>query len=155
MYEEYHQFEMSTIVLHRRTKTVNAKYHVDLLKIGDDKGKCHYVFVKDYNKLVGSQTNNHKARLFHCRYCQHGFKTDKLLTKHLDQGCLSVEGQSVKLPEEGSSIEFNNHNRKFKCPFTTYGDFECLTTITGCFSKPADPNKSYTNKYPKHAPRGF
>ena len=113
------------------------------------------MFVKDYNKLVGSQTNGGKDKLFHCRYCQHGFKRENLLNKHLENGCLAVEGQYVKLPEEGSTIEFNNHNRKFKCPFTIYGDFECLTTISGCYSKPADPNKSYTNKYQKHAPSGF
>jgi hypothetical protein len=32
-----------TIVLHRRTKIIGAKHHVNLLKIDGDKGKIHYV----------------------------------------------------------------------------------------------------------------
>ena len=53
------------------------------------------------------------------------------------------------MPDEGSEIEFKNHYRKFKCPFTIYGDFECLTMETGNF-KPDNPQNSYTPKYQKH-----
>ena len=154
VYTEYKHFETSTIVLHKRTKTVNAKHHVNLLKIEDDTGKHHYVFIKDYNKLIGSQTNDSKNKLFHCRFCQHGFKRQNLLDKHLERGCLAVEGQSVKMPDEGSAIEFKNHYRQFTCPFTIYGDFECLTMETGDF-KPLNPSNSYTQKYQQHAPSGF
>ena len=100
VYQEYHHYGQSTIVLHRRTKVINATHHIDLLKIEDDSGKFHYVYVKNYNKLVGSQTNLSGHKLHHCRYCQHGFKRENLLQKHLDNGCLAVEGQSVKMPDE-------------------------------------------------------
>ena len=61
-----------TILLHRRTKVLGAKHHVNLLKIEDEQGKFHYVFIKDYDKLIGNQTNKGANKLFHCRYCQHG-----------------------------------------------------------------------------------
>ena len=154
VYAELTHFDKSTIVLHKRTKTVNAKHHVNLLKIEDEAGKSHYVFIKNYDKLIGSQTNGGTNKLFHCRYCQHGFKRQNLLDKHLERGCLAVEGQSVKMPDEGSEIVFKNHYRKFKCPFTIYADFECLTMETGNF-EPVNQHNSYTQKYQKHSPSGF
>ena len=134
--------------------TLNAKHHVNLLKIDDGAGKYHYMFIKDYNKLIGRQAGGDSNKLFHCRYCHHGFKRKNLLDKHLERGCLAVEGQSVKMPDEGSEIEFKNHYQKFKCPFTIYGDFECLTIETGGF-KPVNPETSYTKKYQKYSPSGF
>ena len=80
------------------------------------------------------------------------FKRQNLLDEHLKRGCLAVDGQGIKLPDKGSIIEFKNHDNKFKCPFVIYGDFECLTTKTGCYSKPVDSNEqdpttSFTKKY--------
>ena len=71
VYTEYKQFEESSIVIHKRTKTVNAKHHINLLKIDDDTGKFHYVFIKQYDKSIGSQTHGDSNKLCHCRYCQH------------------------------------------------------------------------------------
>ncbi len=105
VYEEFKHFDKSSIILHKRTRTLNAKHHINLLKIEDETGKCHYVFIKDYNKLIGSQTNGDSNKLFHCRYCQHGFTRQNLLDPHGDRGCLAVEGQSVKMPDEGSEID--------------------------------------------------
>ena len=65
------------IVIYRRTRVRNAKHHVNLLKIVDDDGKYHYVYIKDYNRLIGSQTNKGTNKLFHCPYCQHGYKQEK------------------------------------------------------------------------------
>ena len=72
----FHEFDYDgkpSIALHRKTKTINATHHISLLKIEDGNGKNHYVYIKDYDKLIGSQTNQHTNKLFHCMYCQHGF----------------------------------------------------------------------------------
>ena len=148
------------IVIYRRTRVRNAKYHVNLLRIVDADGNYHYVYIKDYNRLIGSQTNKGTNKLHHCPYCQHGFKHENTLNKHLERGCLAVDGQSVKLPPKGNKIEFKNHENKFKSPYVIYGDFECLTTKTGCYSKPVNPNeqdtsKPFTRKYQKHTPSGY
>jgi hypothetical protein len=116
-----------TIKIHRRTKILNAKYHINILKIMGENGKFHYVYIKDYDRLVGSQTNKSPHKLYHCRYCQHGFKRQDLLEQHLENGCLAVTGQSVELPKEGETISFKGHYKTFKCPFVVYADFECIT----------------------------
>jgi hypothetical protein len=118
---------------------------VNLLKIENEKGKLHYVLIKAYDKLIGNQTNKGTNKLFHCRYCQNGFTRQNLLDKHLERGCLAVEGQSVKLADEGETISFQNHAKQFKRLFVIYGDFECLTTKTGCYSKPVDTTTSHTH----------
>ena len=61
------------------------------------------------------------------------------LKTKLDRGCLAVDGQAVKLPDKGDKIDFRNHVRKFKTPYVIYADFECLTTKSGCYSKPLPP----------------
>ena len=149
------QFEgTETIVLHRITQIIGAEHHISLLNIDDDEVKFHDVFIKDYDKLVGNQTNTTINKLHHCRYCQHGIKSKWLLDNHLERGCTAVDGQTVKLQEKGDTISFKNHYRKFKCPFVIYGEFECLTTKTCGYSKPIDPNKSHTYKYQHHKPSG-
>ena len=59
----------------------NAKYHANLLKFADEDGNYHFVYIKDYNRLVGLQTNTSKHRFFHCPYCQHGFRHESTLNK--------------------------------------------------------------------------
>ena len=78
----------------------------------------------------------------------------------MDRGCLAVDGQAVKLPDKGETLEFKNHVRKFKTPYVIYADFECLTSKTGCYSKPLganeiDDRKAFTRKYQEHVPTGF
>jgi hypothetical protein len=155
VFVECDKLDGDSIIIHKRSKVVNAKYQINLLKIVDDDGKFHYVYIKDYSKLMGSQTNKSGHKMFFCPYCQHGFKRENLLERHLNCGCLAVTGQTVKVSNEGETIEFKNHSRKFKCPFVIYADFECLTTKTGCHSKPINPNMPSTTKYQQHKPSGF
>ena len=62
-----------------------------------------------------------------------------------------MEGQSVKLPEEGDNeIYFKNSDRALKAPYVIYSDFECLTEQF----KDANSTDS-TKKYQNHTPTGF
>ena len=74
--------------------------HINLLRIDHDDVFNHYVLIKDYSRLMSSQTNNHKTKLFHCMYCQKGFQQETLLTNRITKGCLANEVQSTKMPEE-------------------------------------------------------
>ena len=142
--------DTETILLNRKTSVVNAKTHIDLLKV-EDGDKSHYAFIKDYNKLISKQTNNANRRKHHCKYCLHGFTTEELLKKHNENGCLAVEGQTVEMPKADDTIEFKNHYKKLKAPFVIYADFECLTTKTGSVNTKANN----TEKYQHHRPCGF
>ena len=54
-----------SILLYRKTKVQRATHQISLLKLedGDD---YHYVYIKDYDKLIGSQTSKRKNNMFHC-----------------------------------------------------------------------------------------
>ncbi len=84
VYEEFIGFEddngNKSIILNRRTQLPNPKLHVDLLRVSN-----HYVIIKDYDKLMSSQTNKHKEKCYHCRYCQHGFSKENLLKQHYEK----------------------------------------------------------------------
>ena len=102
-----------SIVLYRKTEVARATHHIDLIKLQDG-DNYHYVFVKDYNRLIRSQTNKMKAKKFHCRHCLHGFKTEDLLQKQEEVGCMAVEGQKVEMRQE--PIIFQNHYKKLRDP---------------------------------------
>ena len=65
-----------SILLYRQSKVSKATHQVSLPKLedGDD---YHYVFIKDYDKIIGSQTNKTKAKKHHCFHCQHGLFTKR------------------------------------------------------------------------------
>ena len=139
-----------SILLYRQSKVSKATHQVSLLKLedGDD---YHYVFIKDYDKIIGSQTNKMKAKKHHCFHCQHGFLTKELLDEHVEKGCMAVEGQQIQMPNEEDIMVFKNHYKKLKAPFAIYADFECLTTRTGTVST----KEVKTDKYQHHRPCGF
>ena len=137
-----------SVVLYRKTEVVRATHHIDLLKLQDG-DNYHYVFVKDYNRLIGSQTNKKKIKKFHCRRCLHGFGSEDLLKQHEKVGCLAVEGQKVEMRFE--SIDFQNHYKKLRDPFAIYADFECLTTKHGSVKTKIQN----TDTYQHHRPCGF
>ena len=139
-----------SILLYRKSKISKASHQVSLLKLedGDD---YHYVFIKDYDKIIGSQTNKMKAKKHHCFHCQHGFLTKELLDEHVEKGCMAVEGQQIQMPKEDDIMVFKNHYKKLKAPFVIYADFECLTTRTGTVST----KEVKTDKYQHHRPCGF
>ena len=145
-----------SILTYRKTKALKAEHQISLLKLedGDD---YHYVFIKDYDKLIGSQTNKRQNKKYHCFHCQHGFKTQVLLDEHTEKGCMAVEGQRVEMPKfdpdkpDKFFIQFKNDYKKLKAPSVIYADFECLTTRTGNVST----KELKTDKYQHHRPCGF
>ena len=49
----------------------------------------------------------------------------------------SLEAIKIELPEEGSEISFENHNRSMRVPFILYADFESFTPqLSTCQPKP-------------------
>ena len=133
-----------TIRADRITKIERPSCHINLLRIEQNNNE-HYVLIKDYNRLMGSQTNNHKTKIFHCIYCQHGFQSEKLLNSHLIKGCVANDIQQTKMPKEGTTMKFEKHFKKLKAPFVMYGDFECLTTET---------SEGIKGTYQNHKPSG-
>ena len=80
----------------------------------EDNNKYHYVLIKDVSILVGCQYNKHKEKKHICPHCLRGFKTQDTLCKHIEHGCLAIEGQQIQMPKKGESISFKTNDRKFK-----------------------------------------
>ena len=144
----------------RTTKIRDAKHHIDLLRIFDNENNnSHYVVINSLSRLISKQLNNFKNPKHICRYCHRPCSSKITLDKHLEKGCMAIEGQQIKLPEKGSYIEFDKYNTKLECPFVIYGDFECLTIksedgIKGTYNAKSalgEPKGAYQH----HKPCGF
>ena len=150
-----------TTIPNRITKIRNAEHHINLLMI-EEGDNCRYVLINDLSKSMGNQYNKHKEKKHICPHCLRGFQKIETLKSHITNGCLAIEGQQIKMPDEGEQIYFKNHTRKFEAPFVMYADFECLTMeYSSKIYKPVrdscapHPNKSYTEKYQQHKPCGY
>ena len=114
---------------------------MNLLLISKDE-KRHYVLIKDFNKFMYNQSKN-KERKYFCMHCLQCFKSESILTKHVDN-CSTINGkQVINMPKEGENIlKFNNFHKQQAVRFVIYAGFEAITKkVQGC--KPND-DKSYT-----------
>ena len=75
----------------RITEKQNAKYHVDLLLIADEKS-YHYVYIIDFGRLMNLQINKTGHKKHYCKTCLHPFKSKENLDKHIEFGCIGCVG---------------------------------------------------------------
>ena len=95
---------------------------MDLLLIFNE-NKSHYVYIKDFNKLMFNKTKNKNKKYF-CRCCLQCFSSENVLTEHKET-CLIINGKkNVKLGK--GSISFKNYSKQLSAPFKIYADFECI-----------------------------
>ena len=124
---------------------------VNILLIFDEERK-HYCLIKSMSRLLSTQTSKMNGAQYYCMRCLNPFHSQESLDKHLEY-CNANEAVTIEMPEEGTTLSFNNYNRSMRVPFIVYADFES-------FIKPIDtcgpnPKNSYTKQYQKHTPSGF
>ena len=80
-------------------------------------GKGHYVLIKHFNKFMYNQSK-YKERKHFCMYCLQCFKSESILTKHVDN-CLTINGkQAIDMPKEGeNTLKFNIFHKQQVVPF--------------------------------------
>ena len=123
---------------------------MDLLLIFEE-NKSHYVYIKDFNRLMFNKAKNKNKKYF-CRYCLQCFTSKNVLAEHKED-CLVIKGkQNVKLGK--GSISFKNYSKQLPAPFKIYADFECILRPTSS-KKVSNKNSSYTEKYQDHIPCSF
>ena len=121
----------------------------------------HYVYIKDFNRLMFNFTK-HKGKKHFCMRCLLCFYSKESLAKHR-VNCIAINGvQAIKMPEKYKdkndverppSVYFNNYHKSLPVPFSIYADLECTTEkISGC--QPSD-SRSYTQQYQKHTACSF
>ena len=104
---------------------MNYKDHLELLYIEED-GKGHYVYIKDFNRLMFT-FSKYEGRKHFCVHCLHCFSSDDLLEKHLCD-CLLINGtQAIEMPPKDSKVYFKNYQKILPVPFVIYADFEAIT----------------------------
>ena len=107
--------------------------------------KSHYVFIKDFNRLMYSEVktkNQHKKHF--CIACLQNFTTIEILNNHRERCLLINATQAVKC--ETGTIKFKHFDKQIPIPFKIYADIECLLkTINVKLGK-------HTKVYQKHIP---
>ena len=108
-----------------------------------EKGKSHFVFIKDFNKLMFSRPS-YKDKKLHCMSCLQSLTTEELLSIRIKQ-CLLINGyQAVKY---GSvAIKFTNYNKQIPITFKIYANTECFLIRTN------SQEGEHRVKYQEHQP---
>ena len=92
----------------------DEKNYEEYNTIEDCKNKSHYVYIKDFNRLMYNK-NKYKSKKYFCKRCLQCFSSKRVLNNHIGV-CLMINGeQSVKMGEE--TISFTNHSRQILAPF--------------------------------------
>ena len=100
----------------------NFNNYMNLLMIHEE-NKSHYVYIKDFNRLMFNKTKNKNKKHF-CMRCLQCFSSENILVKH-EENCLIINGkQRVKLSE--GFIKFLNYFKQLPVPFKIFADFECI-----------------------------
>ena len=110
--------------------------------------KSHYVFVKDFNRLMYSEVktkNQHKKHF--CMSCLQNFTTKAILNKQRERCLLLNDTQAVKY--ETSIIKFKNYGKQIPMTFKIYVDTERFLKRINI-----DEGK-YTKLYQKHTPNSI
>lgn len=121
-----------------------------LLEIGE---KRHFVYIKNFDKLVHSQITSDHGKIKVCKRCLWYKKTDpknpNVVREH-DNLCNKNQPAAVILPTQKPYIKFEHVERSMKIPFVVYADFESqLYDVHTC---QPDPERSYEYAYNKHSP---
>ena len=110
--------------------------------------KSHYVFIKDFNRLMYSEVktkNQHKKHF--CMSCLQNFTTKEILNNHRERCLLINDTQAVKY--ETGIIKFKNYEKQIPIPFKIYADTECLLKRINI------SEGKYTKFYQKHIPNSI
>ena len=111
-----------------------------------EKGKSHYVFIKDFNRLMFSKAR-HKDKGHFCMSCLQHFSTKEIVNNHRKR-CLLINGcQAVNY--ESGIIKFTNYNKQIPILFKIYADTECRLKRTEL------KEGEHTIKYQKHYPNSI
>ena len=97
----------------------NQKFNnnIDLLLISKEL-KSHYVYIKDFDRFMFSETKN-KSKKYFCKNCFQCFSSEEILIDHRED-C------------ESGYISFKNYFKQTLVLFKIYADFECIFQKVYC-----------------------
>ena len=114
--------------------------------------KSHYVYIKDFNRLMYNKTRHGEKKWF-CMRCLQHFSSKIILNKH-KENCLIINGEQ-KIELNTGYISFKNYSNKIRVPFKIYADFECILKRTEEYNDDNNKDSSSTVKMQDHVACGF
>ena len=117
-----------------------------------EENKSHYVYIKDFNRLMFNKTKNGNKKWF-CMHCLHHFSSENVLDKHKENCLVINREQRVELNE--GFISFKNYLKQIHVPFKIYADFECILKKNKKYDENGDNDSSWSMKMQDHVPCGF
>ena len=136
-------YENKVYPLYISKKSYNLTLNLLLIT---EKDKFHYVFIKDFNRLMFSRIK-HKAKKHYCMSCLQSFTTEKILSNHKIQCLLINGGQAVNY--ESGIMKFTNYNKQVPILFKIYAGTECFLKRTKI------EEGQHTIKYQGHQPNSI
>ena len=136
------------IIVHRNSSMPKEIPRVNLFLITKD-GKCHYTWIKDFNRLLHDQTK-YNGRKHFCERCLHGYSREEFLQRH-KKDCEGIGETAIKTQMAGEAnkdLYFKNFKNKMPAPYVIYADFESINTPIEVAH--SNPENSYTIKTQKH-----
>ena len=120
---------------------------LNLLLISNEE-KSHYIFIKDFNRLMYLEVKTKTQHKKHfCMSCLLNFTSKEILKKHRERCLLINDTQAVKY--ETSIIKFKNYGKQIHTTFKIYVDKESFLKRINI-----DEGK-YTKLYQKHTPNSI
>ena len=128
-------------------RNFDKKHQVVLVKIGDDKGKWHFLALpsnldedgirrpkKSISRLMeGISSNSHYD--FYCYGCLHSFRTEIALKNHVDL-CKNNKFAKIELPNEENKFKKSNPaGKSLKMNTVIHADFESILVHNNTYSK--------------------
>ena len=144
-------FEMNINVFGYENKVyplcVSKKSHtqaLNLLSITQD--KSHYIFIKDFNRLIYSKTKDQHKK-YHCMSCLQSFTKEEVLNQHKKQYLLINGCQAVNY--ESGTIKFANYDKQIPILFKIHADTACSLKRTNSYEG------EHAIKYQEHTPNSI
>ena len=108
----------------------------------------HYAWIKDFSRFMGDISKKHYVKHF-CRKCLGHFTSEAILMEH-SKWCNGDDNisQVYTMPEEGSTLKFENIMALDQHPFVVYADFESLVPQI----KKEDATARHSVEYQHHEP---
>src|SRR2546425_3192373 len=130
--------------------------HRDLLLISNKEQQHHYIYIKNFERLVHSQLTKDCGKLIVCKRCfQHYYERndgEERMAAHNDF-CTKNKPVRIDLPVKEPTLKFKHVERSLRVPFVVYCDFESiLKPVERC---QPNPTTSYTLQYQHHEPMSF
>jgi len=134
------------------TKNIKSNViRIGLLHIADEDNDGHCVYIKDFEKLMGT-SGKHKG--YHCKHCVSKFTSHERLSNHYKVGYYDVVGTLKWMPTQDHNItEYSTKGYEGYAPFVIESDFECFNIPHSITTR--NNTSSYTDIIWRHEPNSY